>query len=66
MGMQGRAKISDISLKHTVLLEKKYGVILSNQIKSLDWKTREVEYITKITPEKINEVINKINVLLFE
>jgi len=47
-------------------LEKRYGVILSDQIKSLDWKTRDIEYITKITSEKINEVINKINVLLFE
>jgi mRNA interferase MazF len=40
------------------------GVILSDQIKSLDWKTRDIEFITKITSEKINEITNKISVLL--
>jgi len=39
---------------------------LSDQIKSLDWKTREIEFITKISPEKIDEVIIKIGILLFE
>jgi len=42
------------------------GVILSDQIKSLDWKTRDIEFITKIPPEKINEITGKISVLLFE
>jgi mRNA interferase MazF len=42
------------------------GVILSDQIKSLDWKTRDIEFITKITSEEINEITNKISVLLFE
>ena len=42
------------------------GVVLSDQIKSLDWKTRKVEFIAKITPEKIDEVADKISLLLFE
>jgi mRNA interferase MazF len=42
------------------------GVILSDQIKSLDWKTRDIEFITKISSEEINEITNKISVLLFE
>ena len=40
------------------------GVILSDQIKSLDWKTREIEFIFKEKSEKTEEVINKVNVLI--
>ena len=42
------------------------GVVLSDQIKNLDWKTRKIEFITKITPEKFEEIIDKIGLLLFE
>lgn len=42
------------------------GVILADQIKSLDWETRNIEFILKETADKINEVIEKIGVLLFE
>jgi len=58
------SKIKNYPFEVRVENKKIDGVILSDQIKSLDWKTREIEFITKITPEKINEVINKINVLL--
>jgi len=39
------------------------GVVLADQIKNLDWKTREIEFILKESREKTEEVINKINVL---
>ena len=42
------------------------GVVLSDQIKSLDWKTIKIEFIIKIAPDKINEIVEKIGVLLFE
>jgi mRNA interferase MazF len=42
------------------------GVVLTDQIKSLDWKTRKIEFIEKVTPEKINEIIDKISILIFE
>jgi len=42
------------------------GVVLADQIKSLDWRTREIEFITKETSEKMNEIIDKVSVLLFE
>jgi len=42
------------------------GVVLADQIKSLDWKTRDIEFITKETPEKMNEIIDKIGALIFE
>ncbi|MDR1215598.1 MAG: endoribonuclease MazF [Treponema sp.] len=40
------------------------GVVLSDQIKSLDWTKRSIEYITRSTDEEINEIVNKLNVLI--
>ena len=42
------------------------GVVLADQIKSLDWKTRNIEFIAKETSEKTNEIISKISVLFLE
>jgi mRNA interferase MazF len=46
-----------------VIIENKKitGAVLSDQIKSLDWKTREIEFITKA--EKVDEIIDKVRVL---
>ncbi|MDR1803620.1 MAG: hypothetical protein LBQ94_08440 [Treponema sp.] len=46
--------------------DKVSGVVLADQIKSLDWKTREIEFITRETPEKMNDIIDKISILLLE
>ena len=40
------------------------GVILSDQIKNLDWKTRKAEFICKLPKVALTETLNKINVLL--
>jgi len=40
------------------------GVILSDQIKSLDWKIRRIKYICTVSPEYLQEAINKFQVLL--
>lgn len=40
------------------------GVILSDQIKSLDWKIRKAEFIFKLSKVLLIETLNKINVLL--
>lgn len=40
------------------------GVILSDQIKNLDWKAREAEYICKLPKPLLTETLNKINTLL--
>lgn len=40
------------------------GVILSDQIKSLDWKTRNAEFICKLPKFALTDTLNKINVLL--
>ena len=40
------------------------GVILSDQIRSLDWKTRKAEFICKLPQIALTETLNKIDVLL--
>jgi mRNA interferase MazF len=40
------------------------GVILSDQIKNLDWKTRNAEFICKLPGKSIEETLNKISALL--
>jgi mRNA interferase MazF len=42
------------------------GAILSDQVKSLDWKTRKIKFSCKLPPEKFNEVIKKLNTLIRE
>jgi mRNA interferase MazF len=58
------SKVKDYPFEVRIKNKKIDGVVLSDQIKSLDWQTREIEFITKETPEKIDEIISKINVLL--
>lgn len=40
------------------------GVILADQIKSLDWRSRNAEVITNLPAETIAEVLRKVGVLL--
>lgn len=40
------------------------GVILSDQVKSLDWRARKAEYIASLPEEVINEVLAKLGILL--
>jgi len=58
-------KIKDYPFEVKIENKKVTGVVLSDQIKSLDWQTREIEFISKENPDKIDEIINKISVLLF-
>jgi mRNA interferase MazF len=41
------------------------GVILADQIKSLDWRARQIKYIETVTPAVIAEVQAKIMPLLY-
>ena len=41
------------------------GVILADQIKSLDWKKRHASYIGSVTDEVLSETLEKIRVLIF-
>lgn len=40
------------------------GAVLCDQVKSLDWRERNVEFIEKIDPEKMEAVIEKLEVLI--
>lgn len=40
------------------------GVILSDQIKSLDWRSRKAEFICRVDDAIINDVLAKISALL--
>lgn len=40
------------------------GAILSDQIKSLDWKARKAEFVCKVTTDITNEVLAKIATLI--
>ena len=42
------------------------GVVLSDQIKSMDWRTRNIEFIFKGTSDTVDEVIDKASVLIHE
>jgi mRNA interferase MazF len=43
---------------------KAKGVILSDQMKSLDWRKRDVEFICRVSEEVLEEVFEKIETLI--
>ena len=60
------SKIKNYPFEVKIENRKISGVVLSDQVKSLDWETREIKYIIKASPDKIDEIIDNIKVLLFE
>jgi mRNA interferase MazF len=60
------SKIKNYPFEVTIKCKKINGVVLADQIKSLDWKTRDIEFISQENHEKVNEIISKISVLLQE
>ncbi len=44
--------------------QKIYGCVLSDQIKNLDWKVRNTEFIEKIQDDVLDEVIEKVKVII--
>lgn len=40
------------------------GAILSDQVKSLDWKARQAELVCKLPSAAVEEVLQKLNTLL--
>jgi mRNA interferase MazF len=40
------------------------GVVLSDQIKSLDWRAREAQFICKLPVSTMNEVLKKLSTLV--
>ena len=42
------------------------GVLLADQVKSLDWRVRQAEFICKLPRETTVEVLEKLETLLFD
>jgi mRNA interferase MazF len=42
------------------------GVVLADQIKNLDWKSRNATFICKMIPEVVDDCIEMIKALIFE
>jgi len=42
------------------------GVVLADQVKSLDWRFRKAAFICKLPRETTNEVLDKLETLLIE
>jgi len=42
------------------------GVVLADQVKSLDWRVRKAEFICKLPRETTNEVLDKLGTLLLD
>jgi mRNA interferase MazF len=42
------------------------GVILADQIKSLDWKIRQAKFACEVPVDIIHEVLAKLEILIFE
>jgi len=40
------------------------GVVLSDQVKNLDWKSRDVEFICKLDSQSVEEVLQRLHTLL--
>ncbi|MDR2922605.1 MAG: endoribonuclease MazF [Treponema sp.] len=57
------SKIKNYPFEARIENKKINGVVLSDQIKSLDWEARGIEFIAKETSEKTDEIIGKIRVL---
>jgi len=43
---------------------KTEGVVLSDQVNSLDWKSRRLKYFEKLPVKQLDEVIGKVNALI--
>ena len=42
------------------------GVVLADQVKSLDWRARQAELVARLPPAKVSEVLGKLGALLGE
>ena len=58
------SKVKGYPFEVELELKKIKGSVLSDQIKSLDWRERNIEFIEKIGDKEMEEVIEKIEVII--
>ena len=51
----------EVSLPHGIQVS---GVVLSDQVKNLDWKARQASFCCSVPKETIHEVLNKLGTLI--
>ena len=59
------AQIKGYPFEVSVAEEKVQGVVLADQIRSMDWKSRKVKFIQTASSELVTEVERNIKMLLF-
>ncbi len=60
------SKIKSYPFEVNLKTKKVDGVILSDQIKSLDFKLRKIKFCDKIDDKTFEIVLNKLSLILFE
>jgi len=58
------SKIKGYPFEVIISLKKIKGAVLSDQVKSLDWKERNIEFIEKIDEKDLEDVIEKIEAII--
>ena len=58
------SKIKNYPFEVKIANKKISGVVLSDQIKSLDWETRKIQFIIKANKDEVGEIMDKFGVLL--
>jgi len=58
------SKVKGYPFEVELELKKIRGSVVSDQIKSLDWRERNIEFIEKIGDKKMEEVIEKIELII--
>ena len=66
LAMPITSKIKGYPFEVNLKTKKVDGVILSDQIKSLDFKLRKIKFCDKIVDKTFEIVLNKLSLLLFE
>ena len=66
LAMPITSKIKDYPFEVNLKTKKIDGVILSDQIKSLDFKLRKIKFCDKIDDKTFEIVLDKLSLLLFE
>ena len=59
------SKVKGYPFEVRIINKKVEGVVLSDQIKSLDWKSRSVEFASRASQEEFREIVEKVKVLIF-
>lgn len=66
LAMPITSKIKDYPFEVILKTKNIQGVILSDQIKSLDFKYRKIKFCDKIDKETFENTLDKLSLLLFE